>query len=119
METKTKKELINEYKQQKQPMGVFCIRNTVNGKVFIGSSMNVPAMWNRLRLQLDTGSHPSVDLQNDWKTFGENAFVYETLSELKHKENEDGVDYYAELKLLESMCIEETQPFGERGYNRK
>ena len=65
MITKTKKELINEYKQQKQPMGVFRIRNTINAKVFIGSSLNLGAMWNRLRLQLDTGSHPNADLQKE------------------------------------------------------
>ncbi len=118
MSAKTKKELINEYKQQKQPMGVFRIRNTVTGKIFVGSTMNLAAMWNRLRLQLDTGSHPIADLQNDWKQLGEQAFKYETVSELEHKETEATADYQAELKLLEKMCIEELQPFGEKGYNK-
>ena len=113
---KSKKELIGEYKQMKFRMGVFQIRNVVNGKILVDSSVNLDAIWNRHRLELDFGGHRNKDLQKDWKTFGEDNFRYEILSELEHR---DGiVDYSKELKLLEKMYLEELQPYGEKGYHQ-
>ena len=37
-----KKELKKQYKQTLQPMGVYQIKNLVNGKIFIGSVKNLP-----------------------------------------------------------------------------
>ena len=114
---KTRKELTEEYKQLKFKMGVFQIRNVTNGKVFVESSLNLDAIWNRHRAQLNFGSHPSATLQEDWKTLGEAHFVFEILSEIEHREGLN-VDYNKELKLLEKMYLEELQPFSERGYNK-
>ncbi len=114
---KTRKELTEAYKQMKFKMGVFQIRNIVSGKVFVESSLNLDAIWNRNRLQLDFGSHTCKDLQNDWKALGEENFKFEILSEIDHREGLN-VDYKKELKLLEHMFLEEIQPFGEKGYNK-
>lgn len=40
---KSKKELKSVYKEMKFPMGVFQIKNKVNGKIFIEGSLNIPA----------------------------------------------------------------------------
>lgn len=113
---KTRKEIINDYKRTKSQIGVFQIRNKINNKVFIESSVDLVAIWNRLRFQLNMGSHPNVALQKDWKELGEENFAYEILSEIQQ---EDGVqvDYRKEAKKLEAMFIEDLQPFGERGYH--
>ncbi len=115
---KTQKELKEAYKQMKVPMGVFQIRNTVNGKIFVDSSNNLDAIWNRHRAQLGFGSHPNTALQQDWNTFGEENFRYEILSVLEQKEG-DATDYAKELKVLEAMYKEELQPYGEQGYHSK
>lgn len=99
-------------------MGVFQIRNTVNGKIFVEGSINLQAIWNRYQLQLEMGSHPSPSLQQDWRTFGADSFVFEILSELK-QDDEPGIDWKKEVKKLEIMFLEELQPFGERGYNTR
>lgn len=114
---KTQKELKDEYKQKKFKIGVFQIRNTVNGKIFIGSNVNLDAIWNRHQLQLNVGSHPSPDLQSDWKTYGEQAFKFEILAEVQQKEGETG-DYSGEMKDLELMFLEELKPYGDKGYNK-
>ncbi len=113
---KTRKELTEEYKQLKFKMGVFQIRNMVNGKVFVESSINLDAIWNRHQAQLDFGSHPSKGLQKDWKELGKENFSFEILSEIEHRDGVN-VDYKKELKLLENMYLEELQPFEEKGYN--
>ena len=42
-----KKDLKQDYKQMKFRMGVFQIRNTLNNKIFVDSSMDLVAIWNR------------------------------------------------------------------------
>ena len=42
-----------EYKLSHRPMGVFQIRNTTNGKIFVDSSINVPGKINRHKFQLE------------------------------------------------------------------
>ena len=73
---KTWKELKEEYKQIKYKMGVFQIKNDCNGKIFIGSSLDLKAIWHSQRLQLETGTHSNRDLQKDWKEFGPEKFRY-------------------------------------------
>lgn len=101
----------------KFPMGVFQIRNTTNGKIFIGSSMNLDAIWNSQKFQLDMGAHRNPALQKEWKEFGAGNFCYEILSEVKYGEKTEA-EYRKEVKALEKMFLEELRPFGERGYNR-
>ncbi|MBN1650485.1 MAG: GIY-YIG nuclease family protein [Bacteroidales bacterium] len=115
---KTRKELKKEYKQMKFKMGVFQIRNTVNNKVFIDSSTDLVAIWNRQRMELNFGSHPNLALQKEWKTFGEDKFVYEIVAELEQKSDET-TDYKKELKALKEMYLEKLQPFADKGYNRE
>lgn len=118
MDTKTRKELVEEYKQRKVPMGVYQIRNKINGKVFVGSSKDLNAIWNRNRLQLDVGGHPNTELQKDWKELGESNFSYEIVSELKPSPDDaPGKDYYEDILGLEKLFLEEIQPYAEKGYN--
>lgn len=39
-----KKALTREHKEGRRPVGVFQIRNTVDGKLLVGSSVNLPAI---------------------------------------------------------------------------
>ncbi|HLA63963.1 MAG TPA: GIY-YIG nuclease family protein, partial [Rhodothermales bacterium] len=70
------------YKELQHPMGVFRVLNTAGGKSFIGTSVNLPAMLNRQRAQLQLGGHPSTELQRDWNALGADAFTFEVLDEL-------------------------------------
>lgn len=62
-----RKQRMRQYKETPRPMGVYRVRNRENGKSLIGSSMDVRAMLNRQRFQLDAGSHPNRVLQADWQ----------------------------------------------------
>jgi len=112
----TKKQLKEEYKQMKFRMGVFQLRNTVNGKALIGSNTNLDAIWNRHKFQLESGNHPNASLQQDWNASGPENIRHEILAEIEQKDGE-ATDYNKELKLLEAMYIDELKPFGEKGYN--
>lgn len=114
----TKKDLKDAYKQMKFPAGVFQIRNTSNGKIYIDSSVNLSSIWNRHKTQLKFGGHPNEELQKDWNLLGEDCFVYEIVSEIDQKDNEP-IDLAKEVKQLEQLFLDELQPYDEKGYNRR
>jgi group I intron endonuclease len=116
MHTKTQKELKEEYRQQKFKIGVFQIRNIVNSKIYVGSSLNLDAIWNRNRIELKLGGHRNKALQNEWNEFGEGNFVFEILAEINQKDGEK-TDYNKEVRELEKLYIDELQPFAEKGYH--
>ena len=115
---KTKKELKKEYQQNHPAMGVYQIRNLVNGKVLIGSALNLTGALNSPKFQLTAGSHVNKSLQAEWREFGSESFVFEILDELTATEG-PGHDYRADLAFLEEFWLEKEQPYGERGYNQK
>ncbi|HAH60314.1 MAG: GIY-YIG nuclease family protein [Lentimicrobium sp.] len=115
---KTRKESKMDYKNRKFPMGVFRIVNNTNGKIYIGSSNDLSAAWNSHKFQLNAGLHPCLELQADWNRLGADKFTYEIVDEIKPDEKEMG-DYIADIKALEEMLLEELQPFGEKGYNKR
>ena len=113
-----KKALTREYKENALPMGVFQIRNTVNGKVLIGRSVNLPAILNRHRAELRLGGHRNRALQQDWNELGAEAFEFEILDTLPPSDR-PAYDPADDLKALEALWLEKLTPFGERGYNDK
>jgi len=113
---KSKKELKDGYKEKKFKMGVFQIRNIINNKIYIDSSTDLVAIWNRHKYQLYNGLHLNITLQKEWTEFGQENFIYEILSEIKQDETRT-IDYRKEVKQFEAMFIEELQPFDESGYN--
>ncbi|HVZ25945.1 MAG TPA: GIY-YIG nuclease family protein [Sediminibacterium sp.] len=110
-----RKDLIHAYKEKKPRMGLFQIRNTINGKILLQASPNLDTVWNRERFQLKNGTHLNQALQKEWNEYGEEHFVYEIVSELKQEGS--AIDYRYELKQLQKLFLEEHQPYGERGYN--
>jgi len=105
-----------EYKQVKYKMGVFRVTNQLNGKVYIGSSLDLTAIWYAQKLQLGMGIHQNKELQKDWNHFGAENFTYEIVEELKESDDTKA-DFNKEVKALEEKLIEEIQPFEDKGYN--
>ncbi|MBU0485349.1 MAG: GIY-YIG nuclease family protein [Proteobacteria bacterium] len=111
-----KKELSSEYKQTIQPMGIYQIKNLSNGKIFIGSSKDLPGIINRNKFQLKNGLHRNKTMQSDFIEVGADNFTFEILDQLQPKEDKK-VDYTEELHMLEEMWLEKMQPYNENGYN--
>ena len=107
-----------EYKLSHRPMGVFQIRNTTNGMVFIDSSTNVPGKINRHTFALKAGLHASKALQKDWNELGEAAFEFETLEPVEPRDDQN-YDYGTDLVVLEDLWREKLEPYGDKGYNER
>ena len=115
-----KKKLIRQYKETRRPMGVYRILNSENGKSFVSSSVNLPAIFNRMKMELNTGGHlKHPELQKDWRRLGADAFELEVLEELEPPDDSPGWDPHDDLQALEELWLEKLEPYDERGYNRR
>jgi group I intron endonuclease len=113
---KSKKDIKREYKEREKPAGVFQVKNTVNGKVLLGSSLDLEGPLNRHKFMLTIGGHRNKVLQQEWNKYGPDKFVFEILEVVEVKDDPN-FNLSDELTLLEQIWLEELQPFGERGYN--
>ena len=59
--------------------GVYAITNTVNEKVYIGSSVRTKSRINHHRHMLRSGTHHNPHLQSAWKHYGEQSFSFSLL----------------------------------------
>lgn len=71
--------------------GVYYIKNTVNGKLYVGSSVNMENRWRRHRSDLRWERHPNPKLSQAWKHYGESAFEFGVL-EISTPDRQDLTD---------------------------
>jgi len=108
------------YKNIATQMGIYAIRHLESGKVLLGWSLDVNALLNRSKWELEQGSHANKALQSDWKAFGPKAFEFTVLDELEPRlEEPSKAGYRKELEALQALWLKELQPFGERGYHSR
>ncbi|MGM1447547.1 NUMOD3 domain-containing DNA-binding protein [Bacillus cereus group sp. BceL305] len=67
-------------------IGVYAILNLNNGKVYIGSSVDVFKRWGDHTRELERGNHHSPRLQNSWDKHGEDAFSFEIIDDVGDKD---------------------------------
>lgn len=111
-----RKALKREYLERTHPMGVFRVFNSVNGKSFVGTSTNLPAMLNRQKAQLQLQAHMNKTMQQDWNQHGPDAFRFEVLDTLTPPDRV-GYDPTNDLRTLEQLWLDKLSPFGDQGYN--
>ena len=112
-----RKELIRQYKETPQPMGVFQIKNNRNGKLLLLKALNIPGIITRHQLELRRGMHRNHELQAEWTQYGEEAFSFEPLATIKPEEFQPQQWSAAVAELLQTW-LEKLQPYGDAGYNK-
>ncbi len=107
-----------EFMEKFNPPGIFIIKNNMNNKVFIGGSLNVNAFIKRHRTELKIGSHRNIELQKDYKKFGDENFTFDVLESIE--QNKDPLfDYNDDVGVLLDLWYEKLMPFGDNGYNKE
>lgn len=59
--------------------GVYKITNIINGKVYIGKSINIKSRWDGHKNDLKNNKHHSFHLQKAYNKYGKNSFKHEIL----------------------------------------
>lgn len=78
-----RKAAISAYKERKSVAGVYALRCTPSGEVWVGATLNLDKIWNRIAFSLTTGADPHRALQAAWSAHGKAGFTFETLERLE------------------------------------
>ena len=114
-----RRELKREYMETEKLIGAFKIVNKVNNKIFVGTGINLEAVFNSYRFQMTYGVLlQNRELSEDWKKYGEENFSFEIVDLIKQNPDPK-YNYKKDLEVLEELWLEELQPYEEKGYNKK
>lgn len=64
-------------------IGIYCIKNKINGKIYIGSSKNLIKRWKTHQTQLKKNKHHCIYLQRAWNKYGSDAFEFQIIEYTK------------------------------------
>jgi len=107
MESNTsRKELIQQYKERKVIGGVYIVRNTVNKKLFLASTTDLPGSKNRFEFAQNTGICVDLKLKKDWDAQNGGGFVFEALDEIEKGGTQTEAEFKADMKLLKEIWLE-------------
>jgi len=56
--------------------GIYKIKNTINGKIYIGSSKNIKLRWQQHKYALNHNKHHNIHLNNAWNKYGSDNFKF-------------------------------------------
>lgn len=104
MDKSRRKELMQQYAERGPQTGVFAVRNTASGEVWVGASHNIDKQQNGLWMRLRGGMCVNKDVQASWKKDGEAAFTYEVLEKVEE----------ADPHVLERVLPERTTAWREQ-----
>lgn len=114
--TDRKKELREQYKALRPPMGLFAVRTVDYKKYFLVATSNLKGKMNSLAFQLKNGALFNIALQKDYIEQGAEAFVIEVLQELEYDKDESKTDYKDELEILKMIWEEKLREKGAEFY---
>ena len=70
-------------------IGIYSITNKINGKVYVGQSVNVYKRWKDHKYELNKNIHHNIYLQRAWNKYGKGNFEFEIIEICKQEELND------------------------------
>ncbi|SIO05291.1 hypothetical protein SAMN05443247_01653 [Bradyrhizobium erythrophlei] len=86
MKSEDKKAAIAAYKKRENAAGIFAVRCAASGQAWVGQTLNLDTIQNRIWFSLRMGSHTNRDLQSAWAAHGIDSFTFEPLELLEDEE---------------------------------
>lgn len=99
MDKQSRRDAVREYKERKLSAGVFAVRCTATGQVWVGAARDLDQKQNGVWFGLKQGAYVNRELQSAWREHGEAAFTFEALEVL---DTDDASRLTVELMLKDA-----------------
>lgn len=96
-------------------IGIYKIVNLLNGKQYVGSSINIRFRWSQHIRDLRRNRHSNPKLQRAWNAVGEEVFEFLVIEEIAAKPNETRNVIAERLLCLEQRYLDSAK-FTTSGY---
>lgn len=87
--------------------GIYSITNTINNKIYIGSSCDIKRRWRHHKQHLTKNIHHCIHLQRAWNKYGEKNFIFDIVTRC---EKDD-------LLIIEQSILDKAQKNNSKYYN--
>ncbi len=82
MDKAQRKAAIAEYKKRDDAIGIFAVRCVASGEAWVGPSLNIDTIKNRIWFGLRMGNANNVGMQRAWSSHGGDSFSFDVLERL-------------------------------------
>ena len=86
MKSEDKKAAIADYKKRQNAAGIFAVRCAASNQVWVGQTLTLDTVQNRIWFTLRAGTHSKRELQSAWTAHGADSFTFEPLEQLEEEE---------------------------------
>src|ERR1035441_8776439 len=87
--------------------GIYSITNTINGKVYYGSSVDCERRWYQHKSLLNKNIHKNCHLQLSWNKYGKDAFIFNIIENCS----------FDQLQIIEQKYLDISKQNPNKYYN--
>jgi hypothetical protein len=95
MKVEERKAAVAAHKERKVESGIYAVRCTVSGQVWVGRAPDLATIRNRIWFALRLGRNTQRSLQDAWNAHGAESFAFEVIERLEG----DDTGYLRERRL--------------------
>ncbi|MCP1974184.1 GIY-YIG nuclease family protein [Bradyrhizobium elkanii] len=99
MKIEDRKQAIADYKKRAAVAGVYAVRCSATGEVWVGQVLDLDKIQNRIWFTLRMGDHRNVELQRAWSAHGAENLSLETLERIE----DEALGYVRDALLKERV----------------
>lgn len=101
--------------RKNKTVGIYCIKNLVNGKTYVGQSVCIEDRKSKHLSSLRNNNNDNRNLQDDWNKYGESSFKFDLLETCSREELDEKESFYIS-KLKSDVIGYNLTDGGRRGF---
>jgi len=112
MDKKSRKEILNTYKDRVVTGGIYCIECSGNHRKWIRSTVDMEGSKNRFDFSITMKGSPEPAMLNECRKYGWESFSFNVLEELKKGKEQTNKEFADDIAALLEMWLDKSEDGG-------